>query len=65
MEVSTAAMASSGIDQATGAEKISFRGFAIASPSNTGKLAALNNIVIAFEAEIEGENLSVKGWEWK
>jgi hypothetical protein len=62
---STATMPAWGIGQATGAEKISFRGFAIAGPSNTGKLAALNNVVIAFEAEIEGENLSVKGWEWK
>lgn len=62
---STATMAASGIGQATGPEKVSFRGFAIAGPSNTGKLAALNNMVIAFEAEIEGENLSVKGWEWK
>ena len=62
---STAAMVARGIGQATGPEKISFRGFAIAGPSGTGKLAALNNTVIAFEAEIEGENLSVKGWEWK
>ena len=62
---STAAMAAWGIGQATGPEKISFRGFAIAGPSNTGKLAAINNVVIAFEAEIEGDNLSVKGWEWK
>ena len=62
---STATMTSRGIGQATGPEKISFRGFAIAGPSNTGKLAALNNVVIAFEAEIDGDNLSVKGWEWK
>lgn len=63
---SIATMISWGIGQATGGpEKISFRGFAIAGLSNTGKFAALNNMVIAFEAEIEGENLSVKGWEWK
>lgn len=62
---SIATMTASGIGQATGAEKISFRGFAITGPSNTGKLAAFNNMVIAFEAEIEGENLSIKGWEWK
>jgi hypothetical protein len=62
---STATMISQGIGQTTGPEKISFRGFAIAGSSNTGKLAALNNVVIAFEAEIEGENISVKGWEWK
>lgn len=62
---STATMAASGIGQSTGEEKISFRGFAIAGPSNTGKLAAINNVVIAFEAEIDGDNLSIKGWEWK
>lgn len=62
---STATMAASGIGQSTGVEKISFRGFAIAGPSNTGKLAAINNMVIAFEAEIDGDNLSLKGWEWK
>jgi hypothetical protein len=42
-----------------------FRGFAIAGPSCTGKLAKLSNAVIAFEAEVDGEDLSVKGWEWK
>lgn len=62
---STATMAASGIGQSTGVEKISFRGFAIAGPSNTGKLAVINNMVIAFEAEIDGDNLSLKGWEWK
>lgn len=62
---STATMAAWGIGQATGPEKISFRGFTIAGPSNTGKLAALNNVLFAFEAEIDGDNLSVKGWEWK
>lgn len=64
-EGSTATMAAWGIGQATGPEKISFRGFAIAGPSNTGKLAAINNVLFAFEAEIDGDNLSVKGWEWK
>lgn len=62
---STAAMIARGIGHATGPEKISFRGFVIAGPSSTGKLVALNNMVIAFEAEVNGDNLSVKGWEWK
>lgn len=58
-------MAAHGIGRHTGPGKISFRGFAIASASGTGRLAAINNIVVAFEAEVDGDNLSVKGWEWK
>jgi hypothetical protein len=63
---SIATMIAHGIGEATGGpEIISFRGFAIAGPSNTGKLATVNNMVVAFETEIDGENISVKGWEWK
>ncbi|MGH9877625.1 MAG: hypothetical protein ACRD5H_08300 [Nitrososphaerales archaeon] len=62
---STAAMLSRGIGHPNGSNKMSYRGFAIVGQSNTGKLAFLNNLVIAFEAEVDGDNLSVKGWEWK
>lgn len=62
---SSATTKAHGIGQATGPEKISFRGFFIMGPSNTGKFAAFNNMVIAFEAEVNGDNLSIKGWEWK
>ncbi len=62
---STGTVRSWGIGQATGPEKSRFRGFAIWGPSNTGKLAAFNNMTIVFETEAEGENLSAKGWEWK
>lgn len=62
---SVGTMISRGIGQTTGPEKLSFRGFAIMGPSNTGKLAAFNNMTIVFDTEVEGENLSAKGWEWK
>jgi hypothetical protein len=54
-----------GISQATGRpEKSMFRGLGIWGPSNTGKLAAFNNMTIVFNTEIDGENLAAKGWEW-
>jgi hypothetical protein len=62
---SVTTMTAHGIGRATGPEKISFRGFAIIGPSGTGKLAAFNNTTIVFEAEVEGDDLSIKGWEWK
>ncbi len=62
---STGTIKSWGIGQATGPGKSSFKGFAIMGPSNTGKLAAFNNITVVLETEVEGENLSAKGWEWK
>ena len=62
---STGTVRSWGISQATGPEKSSFRGFGICGQSNTGKLAAFNNMTIVFNTEVEGENLSAKGWEWK
>lgn len=58
-------MTATGIGRATAADKISFRGMAIVGGSGTGKLAGFNNMVIAFEAELDGENLTIKGWEWK
>lgn len=61
---STGTIKAWGISQATGPQKSSFRGFAILGPSNNGKLAALNNMTIVFNTEVEGENLSAKGWEW-
>lgn len=54
-----------GIGRHTGPDKISFRGLALMGPSGTGKLATLNSLTIAFEAEVDGDNLSIKGWEWK
>ena len=54
-----------GIARFTGPETISFRGFGIIGHAGTGSLASVNSTVIALEAEIEEENLTVKGWEWK
>lgn len=62
---SVATMTAQGIGRAMGPEKISFRGLAIMGPVNSGKLAAFNNLCIVFEAELEGDNLSIKGWEWR
>jgi hypothetical protein len=62
---SVSTMTAHGIGRATGPDKISFRGFAITGGSGTGKLAEFNNLTIAFEAELDGEQLSIKGWEWK
>ena len=53
-----------GIGRFTGPDKMSFRGFAIMGSAGTGSLATLNSTVVAFEVEVEGENLSIKGWEW-
>lgn len=58
-------MTATGIGRVVGPEKISFRGFAILGGTGTGKLADSNNLTIAFEAELDGENLMIKGWEWK
>jgi hypothetical protein len=58
-------MMAHGIGRHIGADKISFRGLAIMGPANTGKLAPLNNLLVVFEAEVEGDNISIKGWEWK
>ena len=54
-----------GIGRFTGPEKISFRGLATMGPSGTGSLAAVNSLLIAFEVEIDGDNIFLKGWEWK
>lgn len=54
-----------GIGRFTGPEKISFKGFATVGPAGTGKLAAVNSLLIAIEVEVDGENLTIKGWEWK
>ena len=58
-------MTATGIGRPTGPEKIRFGGFAILGALGTGKLAELKSLTIAFEAELDGENLSIKGWEWK
>lgn len=58
-------MMAHGIGRQVGADKISFRGLAIMGPANTGKLATLNSLLVVFEAEVDGDNLSIKGWEWK
>jgi hypothetical protein len=62
---SVSTMTAQGIGRATGPDKISFRGLAIMGGSGTGKLADFNNMTIVFEAELDGEQLSIKGWEWK
>ena len=54
-----------GIGRITGPEKISFRGFATMGPAGTGKLAAVNSLLIAIEVELDGQDLAIKGWEWK
>ncbi|HEV8388102.1 MAG TPA: hypothetical protein VGQ03_10825 [Nitrososphaera sp.] len=54
-----------GIGRLVGPEKISFRGFATMAADGTGKLAAFNSMLIAFEVEVDGENIVLKGWEWK
>lgn len=54
-----------GIGRFTGPEKISFRGFATMGPAGTGSLAQFNSLLIAFEVEVDGENIVLKGWEWK
>ena len=54
-----------GIGRFTGPEKISFRGFATMGAEGTGKFGAVNSMLIAFEVEIDGENMVLKGWEWK
>lgn len=54
-----------GIGRFTGPEKITFRGFATVGPSGTGSLAAVNSLLIAVEVEVDGENIMIKGWEWK
>lgn len=58
-------MMAHGIGRQVGEDKISFRGLAIMGPANTGKLATLNSLLVVFEAEVDGDNLSIKGWEWK
>jgi hypothetical protein len=62
---SVASMHSRGIGHPTGPTKISYRGFAVLGNSNTGQFKFLNNTVIAFEGDVDGDNLAVKGWEWK
>lgn len=54
-----------GIGRFTGPEKISFKGFATVGPAGTGKLAAVNSLLIAVEVEVDGKDLTIKGWEWK
>lgn len=54
-----------GIGRFTGPEKIRFRGFATLGAEGTGTFGAVNSMLIAFEVEINGENIVLKGWEWK
>ena len=54
-----------GIGRLTGEEKLSFRGLATMGPAGTGSLAALNSMLIAFEVEIDGDDIVLRGWEWK
>lgn len=54
-----------GIGRFTGPEKITFRGFATVGAGGTGSLGAVNSLVIAVEVEVDGGNLTIKGWEWK
>ena len=54
-----------GIGRLTGPDKISFRGFATVGPAGTGKLTAVNSLLIAIEVELNGQDLTIKGWEWK
>lgn len=58
-----------GVGKFTGPGKVGFRGsifFRIPSTSEGGKLSALNNMVGAFEYEVnEMGNCSSKTWEWK
>lgn len=54
-----------GIGRFTGLEKITFRGFATVGAAGTGSLGAVNSLLIAIEVEVDGEDLTIKGWEWK
>lgn len=45
---------------------IRWRGSIFLSSPSSGKLSSLNNVVGAFEAEIDAEgNFTEKSWEWK
>jgi hypothetical protein len=61
---SMATATAQGVGRMTGQHKISWRGFATIG-AGTGKLAEANSMLIAFEVEVDGESIALKGWEWK
>ena len=54
-----------GIGRFTGPEKISFRGLATLGADGTGSSTAFNSLLLVVEVEVDGQDISIKGWEWK
>jgi hypothetical protein len=55
-----------GVGKVTPSGSIKWRGSHFYRTSSTGKLAALDNVIGVFEAEIDiNGNISEKIWEWK
>ncbi len=56
----------SGIGKFKQGGTISYRGSVVYQTASQGKLASLNNLVLAFEYDVDANDNSVeKGWEWK